>query len=416
MFKLLFRISLRNVIRRKLQTSLLFLMILLTNLAIFAMVGMQTGAYKLIEDSYTQIFYGDIQVKHKNYESKEDDFTTFLQQEDITNLTKELKTLEGNELFYSQRYVHFALADSNEKNYAFQLVGIEPSKEANVSVVSSKIIEGNYLEKDDYTGILIGKDLANFFNLKTGDEITLMTSDVYDSFVIEVFTIKGIYQTGDAFLDKSNAFINFEYFQDNITYSYNTLTNITIKLKDSNKRAEIIQKLSNIEDNNSNAKVISWSEILPDIKQTINFQFTVSMFFYVILVAIVGFAILNALVLSTMKRMQEFGILYAIGLNKKYFKYILIIENTIITTCAVVLASCLGMAFVLYFANNGIPLPSAGRHSDRPITLISNMIYPNPNNPLLFVGPLLMYVFATLSSIPALLKLAKSNPIETITG
>ncbi len=414
MLKLLFKISLRNVIRRKLQTSLLFFMILLTNLAIFAMVGMQTGAYKLIEDSYTQIFYGDIQIKHKDYESKEDDFTTFLQQEDITNLTNKLKTLEGNELFYSPRYIHFALADSNEKNYAFQLVGINPGKEANVSIVASKIIEGSYLTKDDYTGILIGKDLASFFNLKAGDEITLMTSDIYESFVIEVFTIKGIYQTGDAFLDKTNAFINFEYFQDNITYSNNTLTNITIKLKDSNKRAEIIEKLSDIKANNT--KVISWSEILPDIKQTINFQFTVSMFFYVILVAIVGFAILNALVLSTMKRIPEFGILYAIGLNKKYFKYILIIENTIITTCAVVLASCLGMAFVLYFANNGIPLPSAGKSPDRPITLISNMIYPNPNNPLLLVGPLLMYVFATLSSIPAVLKLAKSNPIETITG
>ncbi len=414
MFKILFKVALRNVVRRRLQSFLICFMVTLTSLAVFAMVAMQTGAYKLIEDSYTQIFYGDIQVRNADYVNKDEDFDKFVKQEDLVQILNTLQNYSKTKVNITERYVHFALADSNNKNYAFQLIGINPLQEQNVSIIASKIKSGSYLNEQDYNGILIGEELANYFGLKVGSELTLMTNDIYDSFVIDVFKVTGIYKTGDLEMDRASAFINLSYFQDNITYSYDTLSNITIKIDDYQKREELIKELQSVAP--KNVSVVPWSDILPDIKQTIGFQFTVSMFFYIILIAIIAFALLNALVLSTIKRIPEFGVLDAIGLNKKYFKYILLSESFIVTTFSVLLSSLLGMIFVFYFANHGISLPSPADQGDRPLTLISNKIYPNPYSKLLLVGPSVMYVFSMLSCVPALLKLKKSNPVKSITS
>ena len=412
MLKIIFKIALRNVLRRKLQTSLLGFMIFFTTFVIFALVGVQTGAFRLIEDSYTKVFNGDLQIRSIDYKDVED-FEKMIEESDLASIKNTLSKYSKTEVFTSERYISFALGDFNNKNYSFQLVGINPETEKNLSMPSTHMKSGVYLDDNSYNDIIIGQDLADYFSLSVGDEIVLMSSDIYESFVIDSFRIKGIYEVGDIMLDKNTGFIHKKYFDDNIVYGKKA-TNLTIRLSDSSYRGNLKELIAkNI---SPKFQVLSWDEILPEIKQTIEFQFTVSMFFYVLLVAIVSFILINSMMLATIKRLPEFGIYSSIGLNNRYFKWILFFENFILASFFIGLGSILGMFFVYYFSIQGIPLPAMTESKDQPLTLLSNVLYPNPKDSLLWVGPLLIYVACIFSIIPPTIRLLKSNPVQSITS
>ena len=182
---------------------------------LFVNVGFLTGASKLLEDSYTKVFTGDIQIRNADYEDVEN-YDKFINLKDVEKIIDVLKSYNKTKVYWTKRDISFGLADANDKNYSFQLVGTDTKDEVHTSLVSQKMIAGKYLADDDTNQILIGKDLAEFLRLKVGDEVVLMTNDIYDSFVIDSFIVKGIYQIGDMQLDKATAFINRSYFSANI--------------------------------------------------------------------------------------------------------------------------------------------------------------------------------------------------------
>lgn len=411
MFRILLKLAFKNVFRRKLQTYLLGSMIAITTFALFAMVGLQTGAFRLIEDSYTSVFFGDIQIRNVAYDDL-DDFDQLLDLNKTTKLTKYMNNQFEQDVFFASRYIHWGILDVNNKNYTFQLIGIDPKNEQNVSIIDDNMQAGQFLNNAPNT-VMMGAQMANFLGVSVNDEITIMTTDIYDSFVIDVFRVVGIYKSGDNLLDKNSLFINKKYFADNIVYDDNLVTNITVRLNNSYQRQYIVQQLQQLA--GSDVEVLPWDEILPDIKQVINFQLTVSMFYYLMLVLVVAFSVLNAMVLSTFKRNYEFGILQALGLRSANLGWLLFFENFILSTVFVAIGSIVGIIFVIYFSKVGIPLPSLASSEDTPLTLLSHVLYPDPTSALLLIGPVLMYICVMLSIVPSLIRLKKANPIKSLT-
>ncbi len=415
MWNILFAISLRNVIRRKLQTSLLGTMILVTTFAIFAMVGIQTGAYRGLEQSYTSIFYGDFQIRNKDYKTVKD-YDVTLNNGEIKNITTLLDGYSKSKIVYGKRAISFAVVSFNNRTFTTQLVGVEPVKEQNLSIIPSKMIMGNYLDEKNQYSMVIGKDFAEYLNVKVGDELVIMTSDIDGAFIIEPFTISGIFKTGDIAIDKMYAFVNFNFFSTSIFYSNDIFTNITVKLDNSYYSSDLQLELNK----NGNAKidVLSWTDILPRVKQTMSFQALISGFYFIIFMFLVAFSVLNSMVLSTIKRIPEFGILSALGLETRYFKYILLFENIILCGTTIILASILGLWFVYYFGQVGIPLPeSSNKVADgAPLTILFRRIYPDIYSPLLWYGPCIMFVSCLLSILPSIFRLNKSNPVQALTS
>lgn len=191
------------------------------------------------------------------------------------------------------------------------------------------------------------------------------------------------------------------------------MTNLTIKLQDPTYRSQLKALLK--AKANKVTDVLSWDEILPEIQQVIEFEFSVSMVFYFTLAIIVAFTLLNSMMLATIKRAPEFGILSAMGLDSSYLKWVLIFENIILATFFVLLGTILGMIFVIYFSKAGIPLPSLAESTDKTLTFIDNVLYPNPRNPLLLFGPIIIFSSCMLSVIPPVLRLRKLNPVQSLT-
>ena len=415
MWKILFGISLRNIIRRKLQTILLGTMILITTFTIFAMVGIQTGAYRGLEQSYTSIFYGDFQIRNKDYKTIKD-YDVTINTGEIKNIATILDSYSKAKIVYGKRAISFGIVSFNNRTFTTQLIGVEPIKEKDLSIIPSKIITGKYLDAKNQYSMVIGKDFAEYLHVKVGDELVVMTSDIDGAFIIEPFTITGIFKTGDIAIDKMYAFVNLNFFSNSVFYSNEIFTNITIKLDNSYYSNDLMSILNT----NHNAKihVLSWTDILPRVKQTMSFQALISGFYFVIFMFLVAFSVLNSMVLSTIKRIPEFGILSSLGLETRYFKYILLFENIILCGTTIVLASILGIWFVYYFGQVGIPLPeSQNKVADgAPLTILFRRIYPDIYSPLLWYGPCIMFVSCLLSILPSIFRLNRSNPVQALTS
>ncbi len=410
--KIILKLALRNVLRRKMQSYLLGFMISFTTFLLFLMVGMQTGSYKMMEDNYTKVFHGDFQIKNKEFKDKEDDFSKLIDPKWLESSETKLKQY-GNNLAYSKRTVNFALAEANNKNYAFQIVGVEPLGEKNVSLVSQNIKKGAYFNpKSEINDIVIGQSIANFLKLKIGSEIVLMTNDIYDSFIVDVFKVTGIFKIGDEQIDNS-AFINIDYFYENITYS-NNFSHLAVKLKNPKNRDKTIAFLE--KDLNKNLKVVPWYDILPEIKQTIEFDKISSIVFYVILVAIIGLIILNSITLSTTKRFKEFGIMHAIGFDNKNLKYLLLAENLILSTIFIGIGSLLGYLLLYYLSYVGVTIPEISKQGGEEfdIVILDSKLYPEIYDRFLLLGPLLVFVFCLVSIVPSLAKIRKLEPVKAI--
>ena len=73
-----------------------------------------------------------------------------------------------------QRIETGGMVSSREGTTAVVITGIEPEKEAPVSLVAENVVEGRYLEGADEDVILIGQSLAERLELTLGDRVTLV--------------------------------------------------------------------------------------------------------------------------------------------------------------------------------------------------------------------------------------------------
>ena len=119
--------------------------------------------------------------------------------------------------------------------------------------------------------------------------------DIYDSFIIEPFIVTGIFKVGDMMLDKNYAFVNRNFFVNNLTYG-DSFTNITLKLKDSSYRKDLLNKLKDISNKenlttkNQKIEILPWDEVLLFLKQVMNFNFIISNVYYFVFIFLFYFS------------------------------------------------------------------------------------------------------------------------------
>lgn len=412
MYKVLWLFALRNVIRRKLQTILISSMIVLTTALIFCMVGLQTGSDKGMQELYTSLFNGDLQVRNSNFE-KVEEYDRINQNiaDDYANEVIDTTTKSSIASFVTKRAANFGLISFNNKSYAVGIVGIEPDLESKVSKIASSIVKGEFLASEQTDGVVIGYALAEYLGVKLGDEVLYLTQDKDSGMLIEPFVVSGIFNTGMEGLDKNLTFINLDTFQNLIFYEP-LVGNIVIKLQDSSKREQLAKYLKKHLDLHK-VEVLSWKELFPELQSMMSFNNFINYIYYLVFILLIAFIVLNSMVLSTIRRMKEFGLLAAIGLPDKNLSYILIIEVFIITIVSIIIGSTIGIAITYYYSVNGFNMhfDDTGSPIKFPTT-----IYPNLKDIRMVFGPVIIFIFCMLSIIPSIVRLRKSNPIEAITS
>ena len=381
-----------------------------TTLLIF-MLSWQFGSYDTMINSAVRLHTGHLQVQAKGYQDKRSMRLVVPEPESVGVFLSRHPGVAA----HTFRATAFSLASSEERTYGAMVMGIDPEKEAKVSTLKKLVRRGRYLEAGDDLQAVMGKLLAENLHAKLGDEVVILGQARDGSIAASVFKVEGIYSSGQDEFDRSSIYVPLKTFQDvygmgdavhQVVAMGKTLQDVeTIKQDISKHLAKNLKK--------DHLVVLDWKELMPGLIQSIKVDLGSGLIFYLILVVVVAFSILNTFLMAVFERTREFGVLLAVGTTPGRLTRLLLLESATMTLVGIMIGILLGCTVTLYFQSHGIAI-SGTAELMRQFGLPERM-YPRLSLLSAAIGAGGVLIITLLTALYPALKVRRLHPVEAMT-
>ena len=219
------------------------------------------------------------------------------------------------------------------------LRGVELERANLIYQISQRIIKGNDVLEGNQ--ILIGKDLANDFQLNPGDIVVITLANN----VKEKFSIQGIFDFENESINRNWIFIDLKRAQkllDKETY----ISKIELQIKDVFTADNISQELSN---QLKTLKIDNWKEQNAQLLNALSSQSFSNYIIQIFVLLAVTLGISSVLGITVIQRSRELGILKALGIKNSGARMIFIFQGGILGLLGAFLGALLGLFLVKSF-------------------------------------------------------------------
>ncbi len=369
--------------------------------------GLTDGSHNAMLKSSVEIYPGYVEITSKEYRDTPNYDNLIFDTEPVNKLLNNENNIES----YASRLESFVLFATNDKSVGGMLTGIEPAKEAKVSILKKSLQEGRYLQDNDTNGVYIGNELAKKLKVKLGDTVSFIGSDIDYSFAADNLKIIGIFQTGLYDFDLSSAFINKKYF-DTVMNSKNVASHIVILPKDIENSHLIVQDLQGKLP--KDIIVEDWKDFMSGLVESMELD---SIFGYItigFLFIVIFFVIMIYSLLSIVARTKEIGVLRALGTSKTQVFLSLLVEISLLAFIGGIIGMAAGGYANFYFFHNPIPL-SGYEDQFKQYGLAAQASIPADFNIANIIRDTLIIFFLNIfSSLYPVFKVNSLKPIEAI--
>ena len=400
----------RNIWRNPRRTMLTICAIAFASLLLVFMLSFQFGSYETMINTSVKIQTGHLQVQAEAYQEKKNIRLVVPHPAEIARVIDTIPAVEA----YTFRGQAFSLISSNERTYGVAVTGIDPVAEAQVSRLKSLIREGAFLSKEDTHQALVGKLLARNLRVQLGDELTLIGQGRDGSIAATVVQVKGIFSSGISEFDRSAIQIPLQTFQD--VYSMQGAVHEVVIIADALRNIAAIKTA--IQAGLSSLKlkkpltVIDWDELMPGLRQSIELDLVSGLIFYLLLVLVVAFSILNTFLMAIFERTREFGVLMAIGTTPGRLTKVLLIESMTLTFIGIIAGILIGSLITLYFQAHGIDISGASELLSQ--FGITGRMYPKLSWLSATSGPLAVLIITFFAALYPAIKVRMLRPVEAM--
>jgi ABC-type lipoprotein release transport system permease subunit len=270
------------------------------------------------------------------------------------------------------------------------------------------------LSYGDTNQALVGRLLAKNLNVGLGDELVLLGQGRDGSIAATVAKIKGIFSAGQDEFDRSVIHIPLGYFQD-VYAMYGAVHEVVILGKSLDYVPQIKRFVSKgIADTipEDHLVTLDWMQLLPGLIQAIQMDLVSGFIFYVILIVVVAFSILNTFLMAIFERTREFGVLMAMGTTPGRLTKILLIESASMTMVGIAIGIIGGILVTWYFQIHGILISSASELL-RQYGLPERM-FPQLSLLSVLTGPTVVLIITLLTALYPALKVVRISPVKAM--
>ena len=387
-------IAWRNLWRNPRRSVLTMTAIAFASTLLIFMLSWQFGSYETMINASVKIQTGHLQIQAPKYNEDRDMRRVVEKPEEIG---KRVSTLPGVAAL-TFRANGFVLASSRDRTYGAFVVGIEPEREAALSTLKDITRQGSYLAGEDDGQALLGELLAANLQVGLGDELTVIGQGRDGSVAATVLVVKGLYRSGQDEFDRSAIHIPLSTFQD--VFSMRGSVHEVVILGDALSRVPEVKKKTREalrETGRDDLVVLDWRELLPGLVQAIQMDLVSGFIFYVILVVVVAFSILNTFLMAILERTREFGVLLAIGMKPERLVRLVLAESAVLTCFGIAAGILFGVLLTGYFQEHGIFIPGSTeilRQFGLP-----ERIYPRLSGLSVTLGPVLVFLITLLTAL-----------------
>ena len=393
-------------------TALIIFVMSLTFLNMILIGGILLGLAEGMIDSYKQYYSSDIFITPSSE-------NLVIEQ---TNTTRAVVESLPSVKAYSQRLTSQAKVEYGYRNKvepsdivesaSGMLMGIDPVAENEVTQLSKKIIEGEYLDVNDVDLVLLGKDLFEKYSNRPGSSTDkkLETAQVGSRIKIVVngvekeVTIKGIVGTDNNTID-SRIFVVETTARGLLNRTSLDVNEIAVDLEDGVSAEQVKGYLIDNIENSDDIVVQTAAEAVPSSSADITKTFKLLGNLVGVIALIVGaITIFIVIFVNAITRRKYIGILKGIGISAKAIEISYVLQALFYAISGVLLASLFIMGFLKPLLDvHPLVLPIAEGHLA--------VTY----NDLIIRGIILICTSLISGFVPARL-VTKQNTLDSILG
>ncbi len=403
------KIAFRNIWRNKRRTLITAASVFFAVLLSVFMSSIQKGAWDNMQESVIKYYFGYAQIQQKDFWEDQTINNTFV----LKDSTREKIMQTPNVTGLIPRLESFALVSLNKSTKGALLLGIDPSLEEDLSEVSKRIIQGEYLKSKDQQAVLLSEGLAEYLSAARGDTIVLLTQGFRGANAAGKYEVKGIVRFGSPELNEQVLYLPLETAQYFLRAD-RRLSSAVLRL-DNHQPAALERTLEALSDKLSDTELraMDWKKMMPELVQARMIDEAGSKLILLILYILIGFGIFGTIIMMLKERSYEFGVMVSIGMKRRQLSLILWLEVLFIGFLGI-LAGCLGaIPLVYYFQEN--PIRFSGEIMEAYEKFGVTPVLPAKLDPEIFLTQALVVVFiVSLISLYPIIQILKLNPMRAM--
>jgi ABC-type lipoprotein release transport system permease subunit len=400
----LFKMAYRDLGRNKRRSILSSFAVAVGMSLLLLMASVVAGEMRGALQNSIRLQSGHLQIRAEKY----DENKISLKWEDLIanpgQVIDQLKTISQIK-FATPRLIASGIVTLKDNSRGVQVIGIDPASEAN-QPFRQGMIAGDFLTPDDREGIIIGKPLAEKFNVQIGDQISLLINRSSGDTDEQLFTVRGIFTTNTSNYDENTVFMPLIKAQT-FAGAENHASLIFVMLQDQAQADAVAAALKS-----SGYQIKTWLQLNELTVQLEDFANAYMVMLYLIVLGITATVVVNTLVMAVFERTREIGILAAIGMKGGRIMSMFLTEAALLATGGVIGGLILGGLVVAYFTKYGIYIGDYGVSG----ILMGDTIYAYLTLNDTINLAIAAYVITLIASLYPATLAARMEPVEALHG
>jgi putative ABC transport system permease protein len=345
---MLFIIAWRNLNRNRRRSAVVLSSIVVGVVSLMLYDGLSYGMMVEMLDNAIGNSIGHVQIHGKGFN---DNRVIQLHVPDRAEAERALEGVEGVS-GWSSRVLSFGLLSSALGSSGGIILGVDPAREQYVSHIGARLVEGRYIGSSGRE-VLIGRKMAEKLHVGIGDKVVGMASALDGQVGSELFRVVGIFETVSSDFDKTHVFIPLGTAQQMLSME-DRIVEIAITVNDVERVDDIARTLRSRL--GGGYEVLTYKEQLPILVATLEMYDQMLFIIYLIIGLAMLFGIVNTMLMSVFERIQEFGVLMAIGMRNGLVFNMVMAEALCLAAVGTLVGLLAGTGLTLLLGHVGINL------------------------------------------------------------
>lgn len=233
-------------------------------------------------------------------------------------------------------------------------LALDPDKDGDI--LPRLVAHAGFENGDIHTGepgAWVGDRLSKYLELSIGDTLVLMGQGYHGTTAAGKYEVKGIIRQPTPDIDNKIIYLPVDIAQQ-LYNAPGMLTSVALHLKKTEDEniTETATRLSG--KTPANTRMIDWKEMNEVMIQQMEADNISGMFMIGILYLVIAFGIFGTVLMMTAERRREFGVLVAIGMQKKKLAAVITYEMMFIGLMGLIIGSIVCIPIILYGVHHPI--------------------------------------------------------------
>lgn len=311
------------------------------------------------------------------------------------------------------------LASTANNSVGSGLEGMSNLSDPRAAMLQPQLIEGHWIEQGDHRGIVIGDGMARKLKAKVGSKVVLMAGTQGGDTQAQLGRVRGIFDSRvdelDDFLVLSDVQFARRFLEgEGADVTKEPVTRFAIFLDDPDTLDHWKTEIQSVVQNKQNV-VLDWQEMMPQLLQFIVLDDAGNYVFLVLILIMVVFGIINTVLMSVLERTREFGLLRALGLNRRHLMLLVFCESLLLSLLAVAVGWFCGGGTHWWFSQHGIDFSAMMSEGTAIMgTFMDPVVYTELSWDRVIQLTTIVFIATLASGIYPAVKAARVTPVQAL--